>query len=175
MFKVKTGYYLILVLFAVSAAWIGYFIALVIRSNSLSSTSLIWMSLIAAAVVVGMGLVYFLMKHRYGEQGIPCNIIDTENVKVNNYHFILATSKRERGMVSVKSTDHVNGIAVEPVNKDAQSHRIKIEVRLNEDSEQVVGREMVINAGAAVPVTLPFPKMFRLADIESVDIRIRQA
>jgi hypothetical protein len=174
MLKGKAGYYLILVLCLAGAFWLGYFITQLIRSNSLSTTSMEWVSAIAAAVVVGVGVVYFSMKHKHGEQEIPCNIKDTENVKVNNYHFIMATAKRNRGMASVKSTDHVNGIAVEPVNKDAQPHRIKIEVRLNQQSDQIAAKDMVINAGAAVPVTLPFPERFRLADISSVDIRIRQ-
>ena len=86
----------------------------------------------------------------------------------------MATSKTNRGMASIKSTDHVNGIAVESVNMDAQPHRIRIEVRLNEQSDQIAATDMVTNAGAAVPVTLPFPEKFRLADISSVDIRIRQ-
>lgn len=175
MLKGKVSYYLVLVLFAVAAAWIGYFIAQVIRSNALSKTSLIWLSLIAAAVVMGMGFIYFSTKRRHGEQEIPCNIRDTENVKVNNYHLIMATSKRNRGTASVKSSDLVNGIAVEPVNKDVQPHRIRIEVRMNEDSDQITAKEMVINAGVAVPVTLPLPRLLRLADISVVDIRIRQA
>lgn len=174
MFKGKAGYYLILVLFAVAAAWIGYFIAMVFRSGSLSSVTIIWLSIIAAAVVVGMGFIYFSTKRRHGEQQIPCNIKDTVNVRVRNYHFIMATSKRSRGNASVKSTDLVNGIAVEPVNKDIQPHRIKIEVRMNEDSDQISARDMVINAGAAVSVALPLSRMLRLAEIQSVDIRIRQ-
>ena len=174
MLKGKTVYYLILVLFAAAAAWIGYFVAQVFRSNSLGSTTIIWMSLIAAAMVVGVGFVYFSTKRRHGEQEIPCNIKDTVNVRVKNYHFIMATSKRNRGNASVKSTDMVNGIAVEPVNKDVQPHRIKIEVRMNEDSEQIAAKDMVINAGAAVPVALPLPRILRLSEIESVDIRIRQ-
>jgi len=172
MFKGNTGYYLILVLCLAGAFWLGYFITQLIRGSSLNSTSI--GGAIGAAVVVGVGLVYFSMTHKHGEQEIPCNIQDTQNVKVNNYHFIMATSKRNRGMASVKSTDHVNGIAVEPLNKDAQPHRIRIEVRLNQQSDQIVSHDMVINPGAAAPVTLPFPERFRLADITSVDIRIRQ-
>ena len=172
MFKGNTGYYLILVLCLAGAFWLGYFITQLIRGSSLNSTSI--GSAIGAAVVVGVGLVYFSMTHKHGEQEIPCNIQDTQNVKVNNYHFIMATSKRNGGMASVKSTDHVNGIAVEPLNKDTQPHRIKIEVRLNQQSDQITAHDMVIDAGAAVPVTLPFPERFRLADISSVDIRIRQ-
>ena len=172
MFKGNTGYYLILVLCLAGAFWLGYFITQLIRGNSLGSTSI--GGAIGAAVVVGVGLVYFSMTHKHGEQEIPCNIQDTQNVKVNNYHFIMATSKRNGGMASVKSTDHVNGIAVEPLNKDTQPHRIKIEVRLNQQSDQITAHDMVIDAGAAVPVTLPFPERFRLADISSVDIRIRQ-
>jgi hypothetical protein len=174
MFKGKIGYYLIVVLFAAAAAWIGYFITQVIRSNALSSTSLIWMSLIAAAVVVGIGLVYFSTKRRHGEQEIPFNVMDTENVRVKTYNLIMATSKRNPGTASVRSTDMVNGIAVEPVNKDVMPHRIRVEVRINEDQEQIAGREMVINAGATVPVTLRLPKLLRLAEIAMVDIRIRQ-
>jgi hypothetical protein len=174
MFRNKTGYYLILVMCLAGAFWIGYFITQLIRSDSLSLTSIEWVSAIVAAVVVGVGVVYFSMKHKHGEQEIPCNIQDTQNVKVNNYHFIMATSKVNKGMASVQSTDHVNGIAVEPINKDAQPHRIKIEVRLNQQSDQIVAKDMVINPGAAVPVALPFPERFRLADISSVDIRIRQ-
>ena len=172
MFKSNTGYYLILVLCLACAFWLGYFITQLIRGNSLNSTSI--GGAVAAAVAVGVGVVYFSMTHKHGEQEIPCNIQDTQNVKVNNYHFIMATSKRNRGMASVKSTDHVNGIAVEPLNKDAQPHRIRIEVRLNQQSDQIVSHDMVINPGAAAPVTLPFPERFRLADITSVDIRIRQ-
>ncbi|MFA5375140.1 MAG: hypothetical protein WC455_05220 [Dehalococcoidia bacterium] len=172
MFKGKTGYYLILVLCMAGAFWLGYFITQLIRGHPLDSTDIA--CAIVAAVVVGLGVVFFSMKHRHGEQEIPCNIQDTQNVKVNNYHFIMATSKANRGMASVKSTDYVNGIAVEPLNKDAQPHRIKIEVRLNKQSDQIASHDMVINAGAAVPVTLPFPQRFRLADISSVDIRIRQ-
>ena len=172
MFKGNTGYYLILVLCLAGAFWLGYFITQLIRGNALNSTSI--GGAIGAAVVVGVGLVYFSMTHKHGEQEIPCNIQDTQNVKVNNYHFIMATSKRNRGMASVKSTDHVNGIAVEPLNKDAQPHRIRIEVRLNQQSDQIVSHDMVIDAGAAAPLALPFPERFRLADITSVDIRIRQ-
>jgi hypothetical protein len=172
MLKGKTGYYLILVLCLASAFWLGYFITQLIRGHSLNTT-LIGCA-IAAAVAVGVGVVYFLMQREHGEQEIPCNVQDTQNVKVNNYHFIMATSKANRGMASVKSTDYVSGLAVEPLNRDAQPHRIKIEVRLNEQSDQIAAKEMVINPGAAVPVTLPFPEMFRLADISSVDIRIRQ-
>jgi hypothetical protein len=172
MFKGKTGYYLILVLCLAGAFWLGYFITQLIRGNSQGSTSI--GCTIAAAVVVGVGVVYSSMQHKHGEHEIPCNIKDTENVRVNNYHFIMATAKRNRGMASVRSTDHVNGIVVEPLNKDAQPHRIKIEVRLNQQSDQIAAKEMVINAGAAVPVTLPLRERFRLADISSVDIRIRQ-
>jgi len=174
MFKSKAGYYLILVLCLASAFWIGYFVTQLIRSNSLSTTSVEWVAVIAAALVVGVGVIYFSMRHKHGEQEIPCNIEDTQNVKVNNYHFIMATAKRNRDIASVRSSDHVNGLAVEPVNKDVQPHRIKIEVRLNKQSDQIASKEMVINPGAAVPVTLPFPERFRLADISSVDIRIRQ-
>lgn len=172
MFKGKAGYYLILVLCLAGAFWLGYFITHLTRGNSQGSISIV--GAIAAAVVVGVGVVYFSMQHKYGEHEIPCNIKDTENVKVNNFHFIMATSKRNRGMASVRSTDHVNGISVEPLNKDAQPHRIKVEVRLNQQSDQIAAKEMVINAGAAVPVALPFPERFRLTDITSVDIRIRQ-
>jgi hypothetical protein len=172
MFKGKTGYYLILVLCSAAAFRLGYFITQLVRSKSLSLISIV--CAIAAAVVVGVGVVYFSMRHKHGEHEIPCNIKDTENVKVNNYHFIMATSKRNSGMASVQSTDHVNGIAVETVNKDAQPHRIKIEVRLNEQSDQIASKDIVINPGAAVPVTLPLPERFRLADISSLDIRITQ-
>ena len=172
MFNGKAGYYLILVLCLAGAFWLGYFVTQLIRGSAQTSTSI--GGAIAAGVVVGVGVIYLSMKHKHGEQDIPCNIKDTQNVKVNNYHFIMATSKRNRGMASIKSTDHVSGIAVEPVNMDAQPHRIRIEVRLNEQSDQIAATDMVINAGAAVPVTLPFPEKFRLADISSVDIRIRQ-
>jgi hypothetical protein len=177
MLKGKAVYYLVLVLFSVAAAWIGYFIAQVIKSNALSKTSLIWMSLIGAAVVFGMGFVYFLTQRWHGQQDIPCNIRDTENIKVNNYHLIMATSRSKKGigMASVRSTDMVSGIAVEPVNRDAQPHRIRIEVGVNGEFDRSAVKEMVINAGATVPVAVPFPKMLRLAYIESVDIRIRQA
>jgi hypothetical protein len=174
MFKGKAGYYLLLMLFAVAAAWLGYFITQIIRSSSLSSTSFIWFSIIAAAVVVGMMVVYFSTQRRHGEQEIPCNIRDTENVKVNNYHLIMATSKRNRGMTSVKSTDLVNGIAVEPINNDVQPHRIRVEAGVNGEFGRRGVKEMVINAGMTVPVALPLPRILRLVDIESVDIRIRQ-
>ena len=174
MFKSKAGYYLILVLCLAAAFWLGYFITQTIRSHSQSSTSITWVSAIAAAVVVGVGVIYFSMRHKHGDQEIPCNIEDTQNVKVSNYHFIMATAKRNEGMASVRSTDHVNGIEVEPLNKDVQPHRIKIEVRLNKQSDQIVSKEMVINGGATVPVALPFTERFRLADISSVDIRISQ-
>jgi hypothetical protein len=172
MFKSKTGYYLILALCLASAFWLGYFITQLIRGHPSNPTDIT--CAIVAALVVGVGSVYFSIKHKHGEREIPCHIEDTENVKVNNYHFIMATYKRSRRMASVRSTDVVNGISVEPVNKDAQPHRIRVDVRLNEQSDQIVGQEMVINAGAAVSVALPFPEMFHLADISSVDIRIRQ-
>jgi hypothetical protein len=176
MFKGKAGYYLILGLFLVAAAWIGYLVTAIIRSNPWSLTTLIWISLITAAVIVGIGIVYFSTKRRHGEQEIPCNIRDTDNVKVNNYHLIMATSRsqKKRGIAMVKSTDLVNGIAVEPFNKDAQPHRIRIEVRVNEDSHQIAVKEFVINAGAAVDVALPLPRLLRLAEIAVVDIRVRQ-
>jgi hypothetical protein len=172
MFNNKTIYYVILVVCLTAAFWLGYFVTQLIRGSSPDSTLIVCS--IVAAVVMGVGAFYFSMKHRHGAQEIPCTIRDTQNVKVNNYHFIMATSKRNSGVASVRSTDHVNGIAVEPLNKDAQPHRIKIEVRLNKQSDQIAAKDMVINPGAAVPVTLPFPEMFRLADISFVDIRIRQ-
>ena len=176
MLKGRAGYYLVIVMFAVAAAWIGYFLAQVIRSNAFNRTSIIWMSLIAAAVMMGVGFAYFSNKRRHGEQDIPCNIEDTKNIKVGSYHLIMATSraKREEGLASVKSTDMVNGIALEPVNKDNLPHRIRIEVAVNGEFEGGAVKDMVINAGAAVPVAMPFPKMMRLAHIESVDIRISQ-
>jgi len=174
MSKNSWGYYSILVVFAASAFWIGYAITGEVRDSSPFSSSIMWPSVAAAAVVVGMGVVYFSLGSRHGGQDIPCNIIDTQNVKVNNYHFIMATSKAHRGMASVKSTDHVNGISVELLNRDPQPHRIKIEVRLNEDSNQIAAKDMVINGGETVSVTLPLPERFRLVDVSSVDIRVRQ-
>jgi hypothetical protein len=172
MFNDKTGYYIILLLSMAAAFWLGYFITQLVRGSSLSS--ILVAGAIVAALVAGVGVYYFLMKNKHGAREIPCNIKDTQNIKVNNYHFIMATSKRKSSMATVRSTDHVNGIAVEPVNRDTMPHRIKIEVRLNEDYDQIASKNMVINPGAAAPVTLPFPEMFRLADITSVDIRIRQ-
>jgi hypothetical protein len=127
-------------------------------------------------MLVGMGMIYFSMRRRHGEQEIPCNIRDTDNVKINNYHLIMATSKsqKKRGIVLVKSTDLVNGVAVEPVNKDVQPHRIRLEVRVNEDSHQIVAKEFVINAGATVDVTLPLPRLLHMVDISILDIRVRQ-
>lgn len=174
MLKGKASYYLILVLFAAAAAWVGYFVAQVFRSGSISSTTIIWLSIIAAAVVLGFGIVYFSTKHRHGEQQIPCNIQDTVNVRVKNYHFIMATSKRTTGKARIKSTDLVNGVAVEPVNNDGMPHRVRIEVRINEDSGLIASKDMVINPGTSAPVTLPLPDMLRLAEIDVVDIRIRQ-
>ena len=174
MLRGKSFYYLTLVVCLAGAFWLGYFITQLIRSNSLGSTSVKWVGAIVAALVVGVGGIYFSMRHKHGEQDIPFDIQDTQNVKVNNYHFIMATAKRNAGMASVKSTDHVNGIAVEPSNIDVQPHRIRIEVRLNRQSDQIASKEMVINGGTAVPVTLPLPERFSLADISSVDIRIRQ-
>ena len=175
MSKSKGFYYLLLFAFLVACGWVGFIVVGVVRNSGYSRQTLLWLSIIGGAVVLGMGVVYFSMKHRHGEQEIPCNIKNTENVKVSNYHLIMATAKRSRGMASVKSTDHVNGIVVEAVSKDVQPHRIRIEIRLNERSDQIVARDMVINGGATVPVTLPFHERFRLVDIESVDIRIRQA
>lgn len=172
MFNDKTGYYLILLLSMAAAFWLGYFITQLIRGSSLSSVLIA--GAIVAALIAGVGVYYFLMKHKHGAREIPCNIKDTQNIKVNNYHFIMATSKRNRGMASVRSTDYVNGIAVEPVNRDTMPHRIKIEVRLNQQFDQIAAKDMVINPGAEVPVTLQLPERFRLADIASLDIRIRQ-
>ena len=167
-------YYLIIAVFAASAFWLGYAITDLVRDSSPFSTHIMWPSAAAAAMVVGVVVVYVSMIYRHGEQNIPCHIIDTVNVKVNNYHLIMATAKSKRGIASVKSTDHVNGIAVESLNRDAHPHRIKIEVRLNERSDEIASKEMVIDTGAAVSVTLPLPERFRLVDISSVDIRIRQ-
>jgi hypothetical protein len=172
MFKGKARDYLILVLMLVSAFWLGFCVMHIARGSTLSTIDLI--GAILAAVVVGVGVVFLSTKHRHGEQEIPFNIQETQNVRVNNYHFIMATSKTNRRMAVVSSTDHVNGIAVEPVNRDTMPHRIKIEVRLNQDLDQIAAQDMVINAGAAVPVTLPFPELFNLSDISFVDIRIRQ-
>lgn len=127
-----------------------------------------------AALILGVGVVFFMTKHKHGTKEIPCNIQSTQNIKVKNYHFIMATSKNKSRTATVRSTDHVNGIAVETVNRDSMPHRIKIEVRLNEDYDQIADKDMVINGGATVQVTLPLPEMFRLADISSVDIRVRQ-
>lgn len=170
----KSFYYVLLLTFMAASCWVGFVVTDIIRRGGYNRQTILWLSIIGGAVVVGVGLVYFSMKARHGEQEIPCNIKNTENVKVNNYHLIMATAKRNRGMASVKSTDHVNGIAVETVNKDVQPHRIRIEIRLNERSDQIMARDMVINGGATVPVTLPFHERFRLADISSVDIRVRQ-
>jgi hypothetical protein len=181
MFKDKWGYSSIFVVFVAAGFWLGYAITGLVRDSSPFSTSVMWSSVAAAAVVVGMGVVYFSMRYRHGGQeipssiDIPCRIEDTEHIKVNNYHFIMATSKRERGIASIRSSDIVNGIAVEPVNRDAHPHRIKIEVRLNERSDEITVQELVINAGTMVPVTLLFPNRLRLAEISSIDIRIRQA
>jgi hypothetical protein len=172
MFNDKTGYYTVLLLSMAAAFWLGYFITQLIRGSSLSPALIT--GAIVAALIVGVGVFYFIVKHRHGTREIPCNIINTQNIKVNNYHFIMATSKRKSRMAIVRSTDHVNGIAVETVNVDTMPHRIKIEVRLNEDPDQIADKDMVINTGATVQVTLPFPEMFRLADISSVDIRVRQ-
>ena len=172
MFNDKTGYYLALVLCLAAAFWLGFCTTHIARGSTLSSIDVI--GAILAALVVGVGVIYFLMKHRHGQQEIPCKIQDTQNIKVKNYHFIMATSKMNRRMATVSSTDHVNGIAVEPINRDTMPHRIKIEVRLNEDYGQIAAKDMVINPGVAAPVTLPFPELFRLSDISSVDIRIRQ-
>jgi len=172
VFSSKTWYYLALVVCMAAAFWLGYGITHIARGSSLSTIYL--GGAIAAALIVGVGVVYFLTRHRHINREIPCKIQDTQNVKVNNYHFIMATGKRTMGIASVKSTDHVNGITVEPVNRDVMPHRIKIEVRLNQRSDEIVGHDMVINPGAAAPVALPFPERFRLADISYVDIRIRQ-
>jgi hypothetical protein len=172
MFNDKTGYYLVLLLSMAAAFWLGYFITQLIRGSSLSSVLIA--GAIVAALITGVGVYYFFIKYKHGTREIPCNIKDTQNIKVNNYHFIMATSKRNRRVATVRSTDHVNGIAVEPVNRDTMPHRIKIEVRLNEDYDQIAAKDMVINPGVAAPVTLPLPELFRLADISSVDIRIRQ-
>jgi|GEM_PF-3513097 len=168
------GQYSIVIVFAAASFWIGYAVTGLVRDSSPFSTAVTWSSVVVAALVVGVGIVYFSMRYRHGEQHIPCNIQDTQNVKVNNYHFIMATAKRNTGVASVRSTDHVNGIAVEPMNVDVQPHRIKIEIRLNKQSDQIASKDMVINGGAAIPVTLPLPERYRLADISSVDIRIRQ-
>ena len=172
----KGFYYVSLLVFLAASAWIAYILTGIIRHGGYSLDTLIWLSIIVGAVLVGMGMIYFSMRRRHGEQEIPCNIRDTDNVKVNNYHLIMATSKsqKKRGIAMVKSTDLVNGIAVEPFNKDAQPHRIRIEVRVNEDSHQIAVKEFVINAGAAVDVALPLPRLLRLAEIAVVDIRVRQ-
>jgi hypothetical protein len=172
----KGFYYVSLLAFLAASAWIAYILTGIIRHGGLSRDTLIWLSIIVGAMLVGMGMIYFSMRRRHGEQEIPCNIRDTDNVKINNYHLIMATSKsqKKRGIVLVKSTDLVNGIAVELVNKDSQPHRIRIEVRMNEDSHQIAAKEMVINAGSAVPVALPLPRLLRLADISVVDIRVQQ-
>jgi len=172
MFNDRAGYYTVLLLSMAAAFWLGYFITQLIRGSALSSVLIA--GAIVAALIVGVGVFYFIMKNKHGTREIPCNIRDTQNIKVNNYHFIMATSKRKRSTATVGSTDHVNGIAVEPVNRDTMPHRIKIEVRLNEDYDQIAAKYMVISPEAAAPVTLPFPELFSLADISSVDIRIRQ-
>jgi hypothetical protein len=173
----KGFYYVLLLAFLAASAWIAYILTGIIRHGGLSRDTLIWLSIIVGAVLVGMGMIYFSMRRRHGEQEIPCNIRDTDNVKVNNYHLIMATSKsqKKRGIAMVKSTDLVNGIAVESFNKDVQPHRIRIEVRVNEASHQIAVKEFVINAGAAVDVALPLPRLLRMADISIIDIRVRQA
>jgi hypothetical protein len=174
MLKSKSIYYLILVVCLAGAFWLGYAVTQLIRKNASSSMSMEWVAAILAAVLVVVGIIYFSFRHRIGEQQIPCNVQDTQNVKVKNYHFIMATAKTNMGIASVKSADHVNGIAVEPSNIDVQPHRIRIEVRLNRQSDHIVSKDMVINGETAVPVTLPLTERYRLADISSVDIRIRQ-
>ena len=172
----KWSYYILLLVFLVASAWIAYILTGVIRHSGLSRDTLIWLSIIVGAVLVGMGMIYFTMRRRHGEQEIPCNIRDTDNVKVNNYHLIMATSRsqKRRGIALIRSTDLINGVVVQPVNKDSQPHRIRIDARINEDSNQVAVKEFVINAGATVDVALPLPKLLRLADISMVDIRVRQ-
>jgi len=172
MFNDKTGYYTVLLLSMAAAFWLGYIVTQLIRGSSLSADLIT--GAILAALILGVGVVFFMMKYRHGSKEIPCNIQDTPNVKVRNYHFIMATSKRNSRTATVRATDHVNGVAVETVNRDSMPHRIKIEVRLNEDYDQIADKDMVINGSATVQVTLPLPEMFRLADISSVDIRVRQ-
>jgi hypothetical protein len=170
----KAFYYILLLVFLAASAWVGFVVTGMIRAGGYSHQTLVWLSIVGGAVIVGVGVVYFSMKARHGERQIPCNIKDTENVKMNNYHLIMATSKRQRGMVLVKSSDLVNGIAVEPFNRDAHPHRIRIEAGVNGEFYPSTAREMVIDAGAVIPIALPLPVRLSLADIESVDIRIKQ-
>ena len=172
MFNDKTGYYTVLLLSMAAAFWLGYIVTQLIRGSSLSADLIT--GAILAALILGVGVVFFMMRHRHGSKEIPCNIQDTPNVNVRIYLFIMATSKRNSRTATVRSTDHVNGVAVETVNRDSMPHRIKTEVRLNEDYDQIAERDMVINGGTTVQVTIPLPEMFRLADISSVDIRVRQ-